>query len=71
MTNYLSFLQEDTHIATLNFCPEKKLSIFGVFDGHGGREVAHFTEHNIRNIIKNSEEFKQSRYCDALKRSFL
>jgi len=33
---------EDSHIAKFNISP--KVSIFGVFDGHGGREVAKFVE---------------------------
>jgi serine/threonine protein phosphatase PrpC len=31
---------EDAHIASLGF--EGKTSIFGVFDGHGGKEVSMF-----------------------------
>jgi len=31
---------EDAHIAKLNV--EKNISIFGVFDGHGGMEVSEF-----------------------------
>jgi len=33
---------EDSHIANPNFAQGQAL--FGVFDGHGGQEVARFTE---------------------------
>jgi len=33
---------EDAHISKFNIAP--KTHIFGVFDGHGGREVAKFVE---------------------------
>ena len=33
-------LQEDAHLAALNV--DNKCSVFGVFDGHGGREVAKY-----------------------------
>ena len=31
---------EDSHLADVNFMESDKKSLFGVFDGHGGREVA-------------------------------
>jgi protein phosphatase 1G len=33
---------EDSHISNLNFDEDK--AIFGVFDGHGGKEVAKYVE---------------------------
>ena len=46
--------QEDAHIADLDLGPSNKTQIFGVFDGHGGCEVAkfvanHFTEEFLKN----------------------
>ena len=43
MTDYLQFLflkQEDAHIANAKFQDDDNKAIFGVFDGHGGREDA-------------------------------
>jgi len=31
---------EDSHVANLKFMGNDKKALFGVFDGHGGREVA-------------------------------
>ena len=51
---------EDAHITKLDIGPSNKTQIFGVFDGHGGSEVAkfvanHFTEELLKNenYIKN------------------
>ena len=51
---------EDSHITDINSGPSKKTQIFGVFDGHGGSEVAkfvanHFTEEFLKNenYLKN------------------
>ena len=32
--------QEDAHVANPKFLDSKDRALFGVFDGHGGREVA-------------------------------
>ena len=52
---------EDTHITDISFGEKNRFNIFGVFDGHGGKEVAqfvsnHFTENflNIFNIKNNN-----------------
>jgi len=42
---------EDSHIANPNFAQGQAL--FGVFDGHGGQEVAGFTEAHYPNVLKN------------------
>ena len=46
--------QEDSHINDLDIGPSNKTQLFGVFDGHGGNEVAkfvqnHFTEEFLKN----------------------
>lgn len=44
---------EDSHLACLDVV-EGEVSIFGVFDGHGGAEVAHYiAKHFIDEIKKN------------------
>lgn len=43
---------EDSHITKVDLTPE--ISVFGVFDGHGGKEVAYFVErHFIEELMKN------------------
>ena len=43
---------EDSHIAQTNISND--VSIFGVFDGHGGAEVALFVKkHFIPSLLKN------------------
>jgi protein phosphatase 1G len=43
---------EDAHIVRTNINSEG-ISVFGVFDGHGGKEVALFVEkHYIEELIK-------------------
>ena len=36
-------LQEDAHVANAKFNNNENEALFGVFDGHGGREVAVFS----------------------------
>lgn len=45
--------------------------MFGVFDGHGGKEVAAFVEkHFIEELLKN-KNFKEQKFEEALKETFL
>jgi len=60
---------EDAHIAKFNIAPE--VSIFGVFDGHGGKEVARYVErHFIEELLKN-QSFKNGDYGASLTENFL
>ena len=60
---------EDTHIAQCNINGE--VSIFGVFDGHGGREGAIYVQkHFIRTITAN-KNFINKNYEKALYETFL
>mgnify|MGYP002625387632 FL=1 len=63
MENYtLDFAESD---------PQKVLNIFGIFEGHGGKEIpkylsCHFFEH-----LKNNKNFKNCKYKEALSDTFL
>lgn len=60
---------EDAHIANLKF--EEHGNLFGVFDGHGGQEVALYAEKYLETLIKATDSYKQQDYKEALRRSFL
>ena len=47
---------EDAHIASCGHASaDKSVSVFGVFDGHGGKEVAKFAQtHFVEQLLRNS-----------------
>ncbi|CAM9591725.1 unnamed protein product, partial [Discosporangium mesarthrocarpum] len=47
-----------------------KIRFFGVFDGHGGKEVALFVSEHLPEELVALEEFKAGDYVEALVRSF-
>lgn len=54
---------EDSHIADLDLGGNKNHHLFGVFDGHGGMEVAeyvkrHFTQEFLKNSNYKSGKFQ-------------
>jgi protein phosphatase 1G len=60
---------EDSHISELNIA--KNTHIFGVFDGHGGKEVAQFVKaHFVEELLKN-KSFKEGKMKKALIETFL
>jgi len=72
---------EDAHIAQLNVneiaskelgkIDEKEdISVFGVFDGHGGKEVAKFVQVKFVREFVRSKAFKEQRYAEALRTTF-
>ena len=62
---------EDAHVAALNLEPDKKVSLFGVFDGHGGGEVATYCRRHFGNIVKGNDNFNKEKFEDCFKESFL
>ena len=71
---------EDAHAAVLDLKSEesekptvsdKRLSFFGVYDGHGGDKVAYFAGQNIHKIIAKQEAYKKGEYDQSLKDGFL
>ena len=61
---------EDAHVTALDVV-EGEVSVFGVFDGHGGCEVAHFVENHLVELLKQSEHFKKGNYRMALSDTFV
>ena len=75
---------EDAHAAVLDLQPEdngkgrrppsapdKRLSYFGVYDGHGGEKVAQFAGENIHKIVAKQYAFAKGDIEQALKDGFL
>ena len=45
--------------------------MFGVFDGHGGGEVARYTKRHFENGLKAIPEFKKDDYKEGMRKGFL
>ncbi|MBS1889889.1 MAG: hypothetical protein JST59_01230 [Actinobacteria bacterium] len=60
---------EDAHITKATFAGG--MSLFAVFDGHGGGEVAKFTEKHFAEELLNNENFGKKKYEQALSDTFL
>lgn len=60
---------EDAHIAKFNIAPDTH--IFGVFDGHGGKEVAKYVERHLIDELVSNKAFKEKNYAQALTETFL
>ena len=60
--------QEDAHIAALDFAPG--MSLFAVFDGHGGEEVSKYCAKNFVTMLKGNIQFKKQNYEEALKMTY-
>jgi serine/threonine protein phosphatase PrpC len=51
---------EDAHIAILNIGSNKTTHVFGVFDGHGGKEVAQFVKAHFGNELVGNKSFNNN-----------
>jgi len=45
--------------------------VFGVFDGHGGKEVAAFCKENVQKMLQSQECLKKGDYGTALRNTFM
>lgn len=61
--------QEDAHIAALDFVPG--MSLFAVFDGHGGDEVSAYCSKHFIESLKENKDFKNGNYEKALQDTFV
>jgi len=55
---------EDDHYMNANFDPHT--SLFCIFDGHGGKEVATFCANHIEEVLKQNESYKVHNFKRAL-----
>lgn len=63
---------QDAHVCLLNFDDgTEETSLFGVFDGHGGAEVAEYAAKHLPLWIKKSEYYSKGDLERALSDSFL
>ena len=63
------YRMEDAHITSLN--NNNKFDIFGVFDGHGGKEVSQFAKnHFVKEFLKNKNT-NQDNIKKSLEETFL
>ncbi|XP_073982795.1 probable protein phosphatase CG10417 isoform X3 [Rhodnius prolixus] len=61
--------QEDAHNCILDF--DNECSLFAVYDGHGGHEVAEYTAEHLPDFIKQTDAYKKGAFEEALKDAFL
>ncbi|KAG7209101.1 hypothetical protein KM043_015247 [Ampulex compressa] len=61
--------QEDAHNCCIDF--DENVSLFAVYDGHGGHEVAMYCAHNLPDFIKETEAYKRGDIRQALIDAFL
>lgn len=61
---------EDSHIADLNVS-NSQVHVFGVFDGHGGKEVAQWVKKKFSDELSKNKNFKSGNYQKALSENFL
>lgn len=46
------------------------MALFGVFDGHGGQEVAEYCRRHLGKTIIENEEYAQGKYDESLRQAF-
>jgi protein phosphatase 1G len=64
----LIFLQ-DAHNAILNY--DDYSSLFAVYDGHGGHEVAIYTAKKLPNFIKSRKDYRMGKIEEGLADAFV
>jgi len=62
---------EDSHISDLSVGNNGKLQVFGVFDGHGGKEVAQFVKNHFTEELLQNSAYKSGNLKKALAENFL
>ncbi|KAI9005506.1 phosphatase 2C-like domain-containing protein [Phycomyces nitens] len=61
---------EDAHTTLLKL-DDTNLSFFGVYDGHGGKNVAEYTGRQMHNKVRKSPFFDKKDYKEALRDAFM
>ena len=61
---------EDAHISDISQGENKQYQIFGVFDGHGGKEVSQFVKAHFTKEFLNNQNLKAGDVKKALTETF-
>ena len=61
---------EDAQISNLDIGPSKQTQIFGVFDGHGGCEVAKFVSNHFVKEFLNNQNYSKNDIKKALEENY-
>ena len=62
---------EDSHITDISKGENERFNIFGVFDGHGGKEVAEFVSNHFTEYFLQNEKIKKNNIKQAIIDTFL
>ncbi len=62
---------EDAHISDIGLGPSGQTHLFGVFDGHGGKEVSQFVKKHFTQEFLNSKSLKSGNFKNSLIETFL
>ena len=62
---------EDAHLVSLKLKVDGNVSFFGVFDGHGGQEVAKFVEKNFIRELEKLIKINKKDYKTALTQAYI
>ena len=62
---------EDAHITDISLGKDKEIDIFGVFDGHGGKEISQFVIHHFSEEFIKNENYKKGNVEAALRETFI
>eukprot|EP00873_Tetraselmis_striata_P001646 jgi/Tetstr1/421910/TSEL_012810.t1 len=62
---------EDAHMHKLGLAGKEEAGLFGVFDGHGGQEVALFCAKHLLAQLQQTEAYQQGNFKQALHDVFL
>ena len=60
---------EDRHVVQ-GMVGGEAVTLYGVFDGHGGKEVAIFCQEHIQNYLEEALKATNNDYKEALKKTF-
>jgi protein phosphatase 1G len=62
---------EDAHITKISLGAQKSLNLFGVFDGHGGKEISQFVSNHFSEELLQNKNFLSGDLKSALKENFI